>query len=162
MNTYSNTLAWKIPWMEEPGGLQLRGSLRVGHDWATSLSLFTFMHWRRKWQPTSPVLYLSELLKFMSIESVMASSHLVLCHHFLLLPSLFPSIRVYSSELALCIRWPKYWVFSFSPSSEYSEFVSFRIDRFDRLVVQGTLKSLLQHLNSFHQLHGLCPVSHTF
>ena len=102
------------------------------------------------------------LLKFMSIESVMASSHLVLCHHFLLLPSLFPSIRVYSSELALCIRWPKYWVFSFSPSSEYSEFVSFRIDRFDLLVVQETLKSLLQHLNSFHQLHGLCPVSHTF
>ena len=93
--------------------------------------------------PGSPVLYLSELLKFMSIESLTVSKHLALCHYFLLLPLIFPSIRVYSSELALCIRWPKYWVFSISPSSEYSEFISYRIDWFDLLAVQGTLKSLL-------------------
>ena len=87
------------------------------------------------------------LLKFMSIESVMPTSHLVLCCPILLLPSIFPSIRVLSSELALCIRWPKYWSFSFSisPYKEYSGLVSFRIDWFDLLAVQGTLKSLLQH-----------------
>ena len=175
MAPHSSTLAWKIPWTEEPGRLQFMGSLRVGHDCTTSLSLFTFMHWRRKWQPT-PVLLPGEsqgrgslvgcclwdrtesdvteatqqqqqqqcaqssehgipqrregfvvviqslsrvllfatswtaasqvsvsstvswsLLKFMSIESVMASNHLILCHP-LLLPSIFPSIRVFSSE----------------------------------------------------------------
>ena len=90
------------------------------------------------------------LLKLMSIESLMPSNHLTLCHPLLLLPSTFPSIRVFSSELALCIMWPKYWSFSFSisPSSEYSGLISFRIDWFDLCVVQGTLKSLLQHHNS--------------
>ena len=90
------------------------------------------------------------LLKVMSIESVMPSNHLIFCHPLLLLPSVFPSIRVFSSELTLCIRWPKYWSFSFSisPSNEYSRFVSFRIDWFDLLAVQGTLKSLLQHHSS--------------
>ena len=87
------------------------------------------------------------LLKLMSIESVMPSNHLVLCHPLLLLPSIFPSIRVFSKELALCIRWPKYWSFSISPSNEYSELISFRTDWFDLLAVQGTLKSLLQHHN---------------
>ena len=93
------------------------------------------------------------LLKLMSIESVMPSSHLILCHPFFLLPSIFPSIRVFSSELALCIKWPKYWSFSFSisPSNEYSGLVSFRMDWFDLLAVQGTLKSLLQHHSSKHQ-----------
>ena len=86
-------------------------------------------------------------LRFMSIESVMSSSQLILCHPFLLLPSVFRSIRVYSSESALCIKWPEYWSFSFSisPSNGYSGFISFRIDWFDLLTVQGTLKSLLQH-----------------
>ena len=83
------------------------------------------------------------LLKLMSIESVMLSTHLILCHH-LLLPSIFPSIRVFSKESALCIRWPKYWGFSISPSNEYSGLISFRIAWFDLLAVQGTLKSLLQ------------------
>ena len=80
----------------------------------------------------------------------MPSNHLIPCHHFLLLPSVFPSIRVFSSESALRIRWPKYWSFSFtiSPSSEYSGLISFRIDWLDLLAVQGTLKSLLQHHNS--------------
>ena len=88
------------------------------------------------------------LLKLMSIESVMPSSLLILCHRILLLLSIFPSIRVFSSESTLHIRWPKYWSFSISPSNEYSGWISFRIDWFDLLVVQGTLKSLLQHQSS--------------
>ena len=79
----------------------------------------------------------------MLIESVMPSNHLILCHPLLLLPSIFP--RVFSCELAVCIRWPKYWTLSISPSNEYSGLISFRIDWFDLLEVQGTLKSLLQH-----------------
>ena len=160
---HSSTLAWKIPWTEEPGRLQSMGSLRVGQGWATALSLFTFMHWRRKWQPTpvflpaesqgwgslvgcygvaqsqtrlkwlsskeiivviqslSPIrLFVTpwtaacqaslsftvfqNLLKLMSVELVMLSNHLILCHPLLLLPSFFPSIRVFSNELALHIR----------------------------------------------------------
>ena len=87
------------------------------------------------------------LLKLMSIESVMPSNHLTLYHPLLLLPSIFPSFRVFSSESAVCIRWPKEWSFSFSMSSsnEYSGLISFRIDWFHLLAVQGTLKSLLQH-----------------
>ena len=87
------------------------------------------------------------LLKFMFIEPVMLSNHLILCHPLLLLPSIFPSIRVFSNELALHIRWPKYWSigFSISPSNEYSGLTSFRTDWFDLLAVQGTLKSLRQH-----------------
>ena len=90
------------------------------------------------------------LLKFMSIESVMLSNHLILCHPLLLLSSIFPSIRVFSSELALCTTWPKYWSFSFSTShsNEYSGLISLRIDWFDLCAVQGTLRSLLQHHNS--------------
>ena len=86
----------------------------------------------------------------MSIESVMPSSHLILCHSLLLLPSIFPTIRVFSTESALCIRWPKYWCFSFSISSsnEYSGLISFPIDWFDLLAIQGTLKSLVQHHSS--------------
>ena len=86
------------------------------------------------------------LLKFMSIELVMPSNHLILCHPFLLPPSIFPSIRVFSNKSILCVRWPKYWSFSFSISlsSEYSGLISFRIDWFDLLAVQETLKSLLQ------------------
>ena len=90
------------------------------------------------------------LLKLMSIKSVMSSNHLFLCHPLLLLPSIFPSIRVFFKESVLCIRWPKYWSFSFSlsPSNEYSGLISFRIDWLDLLAVQGTLKSLLQHHSS--------------
>ena len=86
----------------------------------------------------------------MSIESVMPSSHLILCHPLLLLPSIFPNIRVFSNKSVLCIRWPKYWSFSFtiSPSNEHSGLISFRIDWLDPLAVQGTLKSLLQHHSS--------------
>ena len=90
------------------------------------------------------------LLKLISIESVMPSNHLILCHHLLLLPSIFSSIRVFSNESVLCIKWPKYWSFSFSisPSNEYSGMISFRINWLDLLAVQGTLKNLLQHHSS--------------
>ena len=90
------------------------------------------------------------LLKLMSIQSVIPSNHLVLCHPLLFLPSVFPSIRVFSNELTLCIRWPKYWSFSFSisPSNEYSGVISFRMDWLDLLAVQVTLKSLLQYHSS--------------
>ena len=90
------------------------------------------------------------LLKLMSIESVMPSNHLIFCHPPFLLPSIFPSIKVFSNESVLCIGWPKYWSFSFSisPSSEYSGLISFRMNWLDLLDVQGTLKSLLQHHSS--------------
>ena len=88
------------------------------------------------------------LSKFMSIELLMPSSHLILCCPLLLLPSVFPSIRVFCEELDLHTRWPKYWSFFLSPSNEYSGLISFRIDWFDLLSVQGTLKSLLQHHSS--------------
>ena len=88
------------------------------------------------------------LLKFMSIELVMPSNHLILCHPLLLLPSFFPSIRVFTNESALRIRWPEYWSFSVSPSNEYSGLISFRMDWLDLLTVQGTLKSLIQHHSS--------------
>ena len=90
------------------------------------------------------------LLKLMSIKSVMPSNHLILCHPLLLLPLIFPGIRVFSNESILHIRWPKYWsfIFSISPSSEYSGLISHRMDWMDLLAVQGTLKSLLQHHSS--------------
>ena len=93
---------------------------------------------------------LQSLLKLTSIQSVMPSNHLILFRPFFLLPSILPSITVFSDELALLIRWPKYWSFSFniSPSNEYSGLISFRMDWLDLLAVQGTLKSLLQHYSS--------------
>ena len=92
------------------------------------------------WSPPKP----------MSTESVMPSSHLILCHPLLLLPSIFPSIRVFSNESTLCIRWPNYWSFSFNinPSNEHPGLIAFRMDWLDLLAVQGTLKSLLQHHSS--------------
>ena len=97
-----------------------------------------------------PVHHSQNLLKLMSIESVMPSNHLILCHPLLLPPSIFPNIRVFSNESVLHIRWPKSWIFSFSiiSSNEDSGLISFRIDWFDLLAVQGTLKSLLQHHSS--------------
>ena len=95
--------------------------------------------------PGFPVLhYLRDLLKLMFLESVTPSNHLILCRPLLLLPSIFPSIRVFSNKSALHIRWPKYWSFSISPSNEYSGLISFRIDWLDLLSVQETLRSLLQ------------------
>ena len=120
--------------------------------------------------PGFPVLHhLPEMLKLMSIESVKPSMHLTLCRLLLLLPSIFPSIRVFSNESPFCIRWPKYQSLSFSisPSNEYSGLISFRIDWFDLLVVQGTLKSLLQHHSSkasilWHSAFFIVQLSHPY
>ena len=106
--------------------------------------------WTAAHQASLSFAIFQSLLKLMSIELVMPSNYLILCHSLLLLPSTFPTIRVFSNELPLRIRWPKYWSFSFSisPSNEYSGLISFRIDWFDLLAVQRTLKSLLQHHSS--------------
>ena len=104
--------------------------------------------WAALHQASMPITNSQNLFKLMSIESVMLSDHLILCHPLLLLPSIFPSIRVFANESILHIRWPKYWSFSISPSNEYSGLISFRIDWFDLLAIQGTLKSLLQHHSS--------------
>ena len=168
MATHSSILAWKIPWTEEPVRLQSMGLQRVGHDWATSLSftfssvqsiscvqLFETPWW---WPPcSSPT---PGVHPPMSIESVMPSNHLILCHPLLLLPSIFPSIRVFSIESALHNRWPKYWSFSFniSPTNEHPGLISFRMDWLDLLAVQWTLKSLLQH----HSLKASIPRHSTF
>ena len=160
METHYSVLAWRLLWTEKPGGLQSMGSQRVGHDWSD-------------WAHT-PVVYLSSVqllsrvrlcdpmdcsmlgfpvhhqIKLMFMTSVMPSNHLILCCPLLLLPSIFPRIRIFSNELVLRIRWPKYWSFSFSisPSNEYSGLISFRMDWLDLLAVQETLKSLLQHHSS--------------
>ena len=102
--------------------------------------------WTAAHQASLSITNSQSLLKLMSIELVIPSNHLILCRPLLLPPSIFPSIRVFSNESVLCIRWPKYWSFSFSlsPSNEYSGLISFRMDWLDLLAVQGTLKSLLQ------------------
>ena len=106
--------------------------------------------WTAARQASLSIINSRSLLKLLSIESVMPSNHLILCRPLLLLPSIFPSIRVFSNESVLHIRWPKYWSFSFSisPSNKYSGLISFRMDWLDLLAVQGTLKSLLQYRSS--------------
>ena len=108
------------------------------------------MSWTAAHQASLSITNCQSLLKLMSIELVMSSNHLILCHPLLLLPSIFPSIRVFSNESVLCIRWPKYWSFSFSisPPNEHPGLISFRMDWLDLLAVQGTLESLLQHHTS--------------
>ena len=108
--------------------------------------------WTAARQASLSITNSQSLLKLMSIESVMPSNPLILCHPLLLLPSIFPSMRVFSNESVLCIRWPNYWSFSISPSNEYSRLISFRMDLLDLLAVQGTLDrhhsskaSILQH-----------------
>ena len=116
----------------------------LSHVWLFATS------WTAACQASLSFTISQSLLKIMSTESVMPSNHLVLCHLLLLLPSIFPSIQVFSNESVLHIRWPKYWSFSFSisPSNKYSGLISLRIDWFDLLAVQETLKSLLQHHSS--------------
>ena len=104
--------------------------------------------WTATCQASLSITNSRSLLKLMSMELVMPFNHLILCHPLLLLPSLFPSIRVFSNESVLCIRWPKYWSFSIGPSNEYSGLISFRFHWLDLLAVQGTLKGLLQHHSS--------------
>ena len=109
--------------------------------------------WTAACQASLSITNSQSLLKLMPIESVMPSNHLILCHPLLFSPSTFPNIRVFSNESALCIRWPKYWSFSFtiSPSNEYSGLIPFRIDGLDLLAAQGPLKSLLQYTVQKHQ-----------
>ena len=115
------------------------------------------MLWTAACQASLSITNSQSLLKFMFIESVMPSNHFILCHPLLLPPSIFPSIRVFSSESVLCIRWPKYCSISFSisPSNEYSGLISFRMDWLDLLSVQGTLKTLLHHQSS--KAHRVVP-----
>ena len=138
MATHPSTLAWKIPWTEEPSRLQSMGSqIYVLHSRLYISSVQSLSRVRLFVTPRTAACQASlsithswNLLKFKSIELVMPSNHLIHCHPLLLLPSIFPSIRVFSKESVLCIRWSKYWSFSFniSPSNEYSGLISFRID----------------------------------
>ena len=122
-----------------------RGSLHtVGCCLVTKSSLTLCDPWTAALQASLSFTTSQSLLNFMSIKSVMPSNHLILCHPLLLL-SIFTSIRVFSNELTLCMRWPKYWSCGIRASNEYSRLISFRIDWFDLLGVQGTLKSLFQH-----------------
>ena len=145
-------VALKSSWTQGPELLMVD----LGHSWlllwVSSVHLLSCVQlfvtpWTEAHQASLSITNSWSLLKLMSIESVMPSSHLILCRPFLLLPSIFPNIRVFSDESVLCIRCPKYWSFSFSisPSNEYSGLISFRIDWLDLLAVQVTLKSLLQH-----------------
>ena len=141
-NGYSFFLGWR-KWFEISGvncccsATQSCPTLCDPMDCSTQASLFFTISW--------------SLLKLISIKSVMLSNNLILCCPLLLLPSIFPSIRVFSNELACTIRWPKYWSFSVSASNEYSRLIFLRIDWFDLLAVQGSLKSLLQHHIVIHQ-----------
>ena len=123
--------------------------------------------WTAAFQASLSITNSWSLLKFMSIESVMLSNHLILYNPLLLLPSIFPSIRVFSDESVICISWPRYWSFNFSisPSDEYSAPISFRMDSLHLLAVQGTLKSLLQHHSSktlilWHSAFLMVQLSH--
>ena len=130
-------------------------------EWLTVQSLSHVWFFVTPWTVARQAsLSITNLPKLMSIESVMPSNHLILCHPLLLLPSVFPTIRVFSNESALWIRWPKYWSFSFSisPSSEYSGLISFRMDWLDLLAVQETLKSLLQ-LTDWQLIYNVVLVS---
>ena len=171
--------------MEEPGRLQSTGSLGVRHDWSnlaaaaavdlqccvvqllSHVQLFATPRTATRLASLSFTISWS-LLKFMSIESVMPSNHLILCCPLLLLPSIFPGIRVFSNESALYIRWPEYWNFSFSisPSNEYSGLISVRMVWLDLLAVPGTLKSLLQHHSSkasiLHSAFFIVQLSHPY
>ena len=125
--------------------------------------------WTAACQASLSITNFWSLLKLMSIQSVMPSNHLILCHPLLLLPSIFPSIRVFSNESVLLIRWPKYWSFTFSisPSNEYSGLIPFRMDRLDLPAVQGTLKNLLQHHSSQasilqHSTFFIAQLSHPY
>ena len=148
MVTYSSILAWRNPWTKGAWWARLH---RVTESDMTVSSvqllsrvwLFT-IPWTAACQASLSITNSRSLPKLMSIESGMPSNHLILCRPLLLLPSIFPSIRVFSNESVLCIRWPKYWSFSFniSPSNEHSGLISFRMNRLYFLAVQGTLKNL--------------------
>ena len=136
MAIHSSTISWKIPWKEKLGSPQ--SGVKKSRIW---LSNYIFK------QASMSITNSWSSLKLMSIESVMLSSHLILCCPLLLLTSIPPSMTVFSNESTFCMRWPKYWSFRFSicPSKEHPGLISFRMDWLDLLAVQGTLKSLFQH-----------------
>ena len=157
MAIHSIILAWRIPCTEEPGGYSSRGHKDLDTTEGLTVSSVqssvvsdSVTPWVAARQASLSITNSQSSLKLMSIESVMPSNHLILCRPLLHLPSIFPSIRVFSNESVLRIMWPKFWSFSFSisPSSEYSGLISFRMDWLDLLAVQGTPKSLLQHHSS--------------
>ena len=135
-----------IPGLSAPGSASQFSSVQFSH----SVMSDSATPWTAAHQASLSTTNSQSPPKPMSIESLMPSNHLILCHPLLLLPSIFPSIRVFSNEPALCTRWPKYWSFSFNimPSNEYSGLISFTMDELDLLAVQGILKSLLQHHSS--------------
>ena len=137
-----------------PGIQQMFSSVQL----LSHVQLFATL-WTAGQQASLSITNSQSSLKLMSIESVMPSNHLILCRPLLFRPAIFPSIRVFSNESVLCIRWPKYCSFSFSISlsNDYSGLISFRIDWFDHLAVQGTLKSLLQYHSSKHQFFSAQP-----
>ena len=138
--------------------MQIKTTIRYHFTWSVQFSsVQSLSHvqlfatpWTAAHQASPSITNSWRLLKLMSIKLVMSSNHLILCHPFFLLPSIFPSIRIFSNKSALHIRWPQYWSFSFniSPSNEYSGLIFFRMDWLDLLAVQGTPKSLLQHHSS--------------
>ena len=141
---------------KEPSSFsELKSHIYLYHQYTSSVQLLSRVRlfaipWTAACQASLSITNSQSSPKLMSIESVMPSNHLILCHPLLLLPSIFPSIRVFFNESALCIRWPKYWSFSFSisPSNEHPGLISFRMDWLYLLAVHGTLKSLLQHDSS--------------
>ena len=163
MATLSCILAWRIPWTEKPNRLQSMGFKEPNKTERLNTHTHTHTHvcmlshvqlfvtpWTTACQPTRSITSSWSLLKLMSIGSIIPSSHLNHCRPLLLLPPVFPSIRVFFNESVLHIRRPKYWSFSFniSPSNEHPGLISFRMDLLDLLAIQGTLKSLLQHYSS--------------
>ena len=134
-----------------------------------SVGSYSVTPWTAALQASLSLINSWSLCKLMSIELVMPSNHLILCRPLFLLPLIFPSIRVFYNESVLCIRWPKYWSFSFSisPSNEYSGLISFRMDWLDLLAIQGILKSLLQHHSSkasiiWHSAFFMVQLSHPY
>ena len=159
--TYISSSSWARSYTTFPSFLcswvQPRDWQRC-HLYASSVQLFSRVRlfatpWTAACQTSLSITSSRSTPKPISIESVMPSNHLILCRPLLLLPSIFPRIRVFSNESALCMRWPKYWSFTFSiiPSKEHPGLISFRMDWLDLLAVQGTLKSLLQNHSSTHQ-----------
>ena len=156
MATHSSILAWRIP-MDR--GTQRTSDMTEAtqHAYIQTVTVQSFScvrlfatPWTAARQASLSTTNSQSLLKLKSIKLVMPSNHLILCHPLLVLPSIFPSIRVFSNESALCIRWPKYWSFSFniSPSNEQPVLISFSMNWLEFFAIQGTLKSLLQHHSS--------------
>ena len=182
METHSSILAWRISTdrgasivhgvQESDMTEQLRTAQHLLLQTFVVVELLSHIRvfvtpWIAACQASLSITNSRSVLKLMSIKLVMMSNHLILCHPFLLTPSIFPSIRVFPSELALCIMWPEYWNFSISPSTKYSGLISFRIGWFDLLAVQGTLKSLLQHHSSeasvlWHSVFFMVQLSHSY